>query len=172
MDVTPKDGVTQPETQTQENVEQVAPTTSDVQETPEVAKAVIADTAREQRLIERFVKYMAEGNQILQTLGLTGEAVTADSTEVADTSKSADEAKSVIDVDAVVRKAVEETTAVYRAEIEELKSRIPETTGPGVLVQKSEQEEAAEVWAEVRASDPMTALKAALAAKRGEAFTR
>lgn len=153
-----------PETQTL--VEEVAtPTTST--ETPVVAKAVNAKAARD--AITELVKHHQAMNAIIEGLGLSDGAIATktDSTETVETAKSAtDPTDTTV---SLVKSAINEATASLRAEIESLRERIPETKGPGVLVSKSEAEEAAEIVAELR-KDPRRALRAGLAAQRGEVF--
>lgn len=147
--------------------ESTAPVNDTVEET--VEKAVTADTARDAKKLTKLVKMHHEMAELIADLGLDGETTpAADSNETVDTAKSTDEAKSDTDFASLVKSSIEEATATLRAEIESLKSMIPETQAPGVLISKSEAEEAAEALDEIRKAQPRTALRLALAARHGE----
>jgi hypothetical protein len=156
-------------TQTPVAGEAVAPTSAPAaEETTAVEKAVVAETAKDAKMVERLVRHLRESDSLLEAMGLKGGeiAAPADSQTTTDTAKS--EPAATGDDLATVVKSLVETIAAQKAAIEDLKERIPEVTVPGV-VHKSQEEEAAEAIAEMR-KDPRVALRAALAAQRGEIY--
>ena len=156
--------------QTTETQAEVAVTPTEAQEpaVTTVEKAVSTETAKDAKGLARLVQYHRQMGQLLSDLGIdvndptpAPEAVATPDTTVVE--KSTDEASS--ELLALVKSVVASNDAL-KAEIETLKDRIPETTAPGVTIRKSEAEEAAEAWAQLRATDPRKALSLALEASR------
>jgi len=152
----------------------VAPTEAQEPEVTTVEKAVSTDTARDAKGLARLVKQYHEMGTLLVDLGIDVSApepaqeAAPDATVV---EKSTDESKDESELLTLVKSMVE-TQVTLKAEIESLKERIPEHSAPGVTVRKSEQEEAAEAWAQLRANDPRTALNLALQAQRQQRQAR
>lgn len=172
MDETP---VTTGDQQTETQAEvAVAPTEAQEPVVTAVEKAVSTETAKDAKGLTKLVKQYREMGQLLVDLGIdvnspepAPEAASSPDTTVVE--KSADDSSS--ELLALVKSMVETQTSL-KAEIESLKERIPETSAPGVTVRKSEAEEAAEAWAQLRATDPRKALSLALEAQRAQGVRR
>jgi HAMP domain-containing protein len=146
-----------------------APASAPEAETPAVEKAVNADTARDAKKLAKVFTLARELNTLVAELTPDAQVETqpAVSDTPAEVAKS--ESGTTSELETLV-KSFNETTAALRAEIESLKERIPAVPVPGVLT-KSEQEEQAEAVETLR-QNPQLALRAALAASRGEVFNR
>jgi hypothetical protein len=149
-----------------ETTEQVAAAPANAPEVvAEVAKAVSADTARDAKGLAKLVKFHNEMGTLLTELGIDVTASDPAPAAAPSTDNTAEVAKSTDEELLSLVRSQSEVIALLKADLETVKERIPETTGPGVAVRKSESEEALEEWNRIRSEDPARALRLALDAR-------
>jgi hypothetical protein len=164
-ETTAVDEVPQPEAEVTSAPEIVAPETDPVV----IEKAVSADTAKDERKLTKLVTLVGQLNTLLTELGIAVEepAVTDSVAEALPVEKS-DSAPAADDRLVKLETALQETTAKLEEQaqtIEILKSQIPDTPLPGVLIRKSAADELRETFATM---DPRQRLRAGLAALHNE----
>jgi hypothetical protein len=166
VNMPPEDNAVVEEVVVEEVVEEVtsAPEIVTEPETVEVAKAVTTDTAKEAKKLAKLASLVAQTNAVLLELGIVlpaAEETVTDSAVVTEIPVEKSEVDETPDRISQIEAQLQEATET----IEILKSQIPSTPVPGVLVRKSAIDELQESF---NSMDPSSRMRAALAALHNE----